>query len=251
MSQFISIHSFRGGTGKSNTTANIAALLANKGLKVGVVDSDIQSPGIHILFGIRGEDVKKSLNDYLWGHCTVAETAHDVTAQLGMGITGKVYLVPSSMDTNNIARVLREGYDISLMRDGLYDLAKELKLDVLLIDTHPGLNEETLLSIALSDFLLIIMRPDAQDYEGTAVTVSIAKRLQVPEINLVVNKVPPQYDMAHVKKQVQDTYDVNVAAIIPHSDDLMGLASQGIFAIQHPQHPITALYQQIVDLITT
>ncbi|MCA9998025.1 MAG: MinD/ParA family protein [Anaerolineales bacterium] len=251
MSKFISIHSFRGGTGKSNTTANIAALLANKGLKVGVVDSDIQSPGIHILFGIRGEDVKKSLNDYLWGHCTVAETAHDVTAQLGMGITGKVYLVPSSMDTNNIARVLREGYDISLMRDGLYDLAKELKLDVLLIDTHPGLNEETLLSIALSDFLLIIMRPDAQDYEGTAVTVSIAKRLQVPEINLVVNKVPPQYDMAHVKKQVQDTYDVNVAAIIPHSDDLMGLASQGIFAIQHPQHPITALYQQIVDLITT
>ena len=251
MSQVISIHSFRGGTGKSNTTANIAALLAKKGLRVGVVDSDIQSPGIHILFGIRGEDIKKSLNDYLWGHCAVKETAHDVTDQLGTAVSGKVYLVPSSMDTNNIARVLREGYDISLMRDGLYDLVQELKLDVLLIDTHPGLNEETLLSIALSDFLLIIMRPDAQDYEGTAVTVSIAKRLQVPEINVVVNKVPPHYDMAQVKEQVQHNYGANVAAVIPHSDDLMMLASQGIFALQYPEHPVTALYQQIVDLITT
>ena len=50
MAQIISIHSFRGGTGKSNTTANIAALLAAGGRRVGVVDTDIQSPGIHVLF---------------------------------------------------------------------------------------------------------------------------------------------------------------------------------------------------------
>ena len=28
MSKFISVHSFRGGTGKSNTTANLAVLMA-------------------------------------------------------------------------------------------------------------------------------------------------------------------------------------------------------------------------------
>ena len=50
MSKIISVHSFRGGTGKSNTTANLAVLLANAGKRVGVIDTDIQSPGIHVLF---------------------------------------------------------------------------------------------------------------------------------------------------------------------------------------------------------
>lgn len=54
MAKIISIHSFRGGTGKSNITANIAALLATEGQRVGVIDTDIQSPGIHALFGLGG-----------------------------------------------------------------------------------------------------------------------------------------------------------------------------------------------------
>jgi septum site-determining protein MinD len=52
MSKIVSVHSFRGGTGKSNTTANLAALLPRKGHRVGVVDTDIASPGIHVLFGL-------------------------------------------------------------------------------------------------------------------------------------------------------------------------------------------------------
>jgi len=52
MSRVISIHSFRGGTGKSNTTANLTGLLAQMGYRVGVVDTDIQSPGIHVIFGL-------------------------------------------------------------------------------------------------------------------------------------------------------------------------------------------------------
>jgi MinD-like ATPase involved in chromosome partitioning or flagellar assembly len=46
VSAIISIHSFRGGTGKSNTTANIAAVLAARGFRTAVIDADIQSPGI-------------------------------------------------------------------------------------------------------------------------------------------------------------------------------------------------------------
>ncbi len=64
--------------------------------------------------------------------------------------------------------MLREGYDVGLLNDGFQSLIEELNLDVLRIDTHPGLNEETLLSIAISDTLLIILRPDQQDYQGTS-----------------------------------------------------------------------------------
>ena len=49
--KIVSIHSFRGGTGKSNTTANLASQVALTGKRVGIVDTDIQSPGIHVLFG--------------------------------------------------------------------------------------------------------------------------------------------------------------------------------------------------------
>jgi MinD-like ATPase involved in chromosome partitioning or flagellar assembly len=250
MARIISIHSFRGGTGKSNTAANIAALLASQGLKVGVVDSDIQSPGIHILFGIRGEDVKYSLNDYLWGNCAIEETAHDVTSNLGAEVSGQVLLIPSSMDTGNIARVLHEGYDVGVMSQGLRELSAKLELDVLLIDTHPGLNEETLLSIALSDVLVIILRPDEQDYEGTAVTISVARRLQVPRMYLILNKVPQVYDIEQVKEQVVQTYETEIAAVIPHSDEMMTLASRGIFAMHFPNHPITKLFREVADQLT-
>ena len=72
MSKIISVHSFRGGTGKSNTSANLAYLCALRGLKVGVVDTDIQSPGIHVLFGMDEDDISAGrvvefLNPHLEG----------------------------------------------------------------------------------------------------------------------------------------------------------------------------------------
>ena len=245
MSQIISVHSYRGGTGKSNTTANLAALLACEGRRVGVVDTDIQSPGIHILFGLSETDIHHSLNDYLWGHCHIKETAHDVTPRLGGNVPGKVFLIPSSMKAGDIARVLREGYDVGVLRDGLHELIGALELDVLMIDTHPGINEETLLSIALSDALVIVLRPDQQDYQGTSVTVEVARKLDVPRLLLIVNKVPAVFDTADVRARVEQTYRCDVAAVLPHSDEMMALASSGLFVLRYPQHPITAALRQV------
>jgi MinD-like ATPase involved in chromosome partitioning or flagellar assembly len=247
MSKIVSVHSFRGGTGKSNTTANLAALLAAEGRRVGVVDTDIVSPGIHVLFGLAEDQMAHSLNDYLWGKCGIQETAHDVTANLGLQGEGKVYLVPSSIRAGEIARVLREGYDVGLLNDGFRDLIKALHLDVLIIDTHPGLNEETLLSIAISDVLIIVLRPDQQDYQGTGVTVEVARKLGVPNMLLIVNKVPAAFSTAEVKARVERAYNAQVAAVLPHSDEMMTLASGGVFVTRFPDHPITAMLQEIAQ----
>jgi len=53
VAKIISTHSFRGGTGKSNTTANLAVLVARAGWRVGIIDTDIQSPGVHVLFRVK------------------------------------------------------------------------------------------------------------------------------------------------------------------------------------------------------
>jgi MinD-like ATPase involved in chromosome partitioning or flagellar assembly len=249
MSKIISVHSFRGGTGKSNTSANLSYLCAMKGLRVGVVDTDIQSPGIHVLFGMDEEDMGRSLNDYLWGKCAIEETAYDVTASLGADVKGKVFLIPSSIKAGEIARVLREGYDVGLLNDGFEALIKNLNLDLLVIDTHPGLNEETLLSIAISDALVLILRPDQQDYQGTSVTVEVARKLDVPQMMLLVNKVPEVLNMDAVKKEVEKNYNCEVVAVIPHSNDLMALASSGIFSQRNPDHPVTKIYQQVANRV--
>lgn len=245
MAKIISIHSFRGGTGKSNTTANIATLLAAEGRRVGVVDTDIQSPGIHVLFGLAGEQITHSLNDFLWGKCDIQQTAHDVTPSLGTEISGQVLLIPSSIKAGDITQVLREGYDARLLTRGFRDLVKKLGLDVLMIDTHPGLNEETLLSIVISHTLAIIMRPDQQDYEGTGVAVQVARKLDVPRMMLVVNKVPIMFDITEVRAKVEQTYHCEVGAVLPHSDEMMALASSGIFALRYPEHPITTMLKEV------
>ncbi len=250
MTQIISVHSFRGGTGKSNTTANLAALLALQGKRVGVVDTDIASPGIHVLFGLAEEQMIRSLNDYLWGKCAIQETAHDVTASLGGDVKGCVFLVPSSIRAGEIAKVLREGYDVALLNDGFRELSRALKLDILMIDTHPGLNEETLLSIAISDVLLIIMRPDQQDYQGTGVTVEVARKLSVPRMLLVVNKVPAAFAEAEVQTRIEKAYGTAVAAVLPHSDEMMVLASGAVFVTRYPYHPITARLTQVAGRLT-
>ncbi len=249
MARIVAVHSFRGGTGKSNVTANLAALLAAGGRRVGVVDTDIQSPGIHVLFGLDENRMSYSLNDYLWGNCDIEQAAYDVTANVGTSLPGKVLLIPSSIKVKEIARVLKEGYDVGLLNDGYQRLLRELQLDLLIIDTHPGLNEETLLSIAISDVLVILMRPDQQDYQGTSVTVEVARKLGVPRMLLVVNKVPKGYDVAEVKTRVQETYGCPVAAVLPHSDDLMALGSAGIFVFRYPDDPVSQGLRQLASLI--
>jgi MinD-like ATPase involved in chromosome partitioning or flagellar assembly len=251
MGKIISVHSFRGGTGKSNTTANLCGVLAGQGLRVGVIDTDIVSPGIHVLFGLGEEEITRSLNDYLWGKCNIEDAAHDVTSHLRVPVKGKVYLIPSSMKTSDIARVLREGYDVGLLNDGYQRFMEKLKLDVMLIDTHPGLNEETLLSIAVSDALAIILRPDSQDYQGTAVTVEVARKLDVPRMVLVVNKTPQAFNFNDVKNRVEQTFKCEVAAVLPHSDEMMTLASEGIFVLSYPNHPMTAQLKQVANRLMT
>ena len=212
-----------------------------------VVDTDIASPGIHVLFNLDESEMVHSLNDYLWGKCSIEDAAHDVTGLIGGDIKGQIFLIPSSIKAGEIARILREGYDVGLLNDGFRDVVDKLNLDFLLIDTHPGLNEETLLSIAISDALVIILRPDSQDYQGTIVTVDVAKKLDVPKMLMVVNKVPSTFDLADVRTRVEQTYNATVAAVFPHSDEMMTLASSGIFAIQYPDNIMTKALRSLVD----
>lgn len=250
MTRIVAFHSYRGGTGKTNVAANVAAELVRRGRRLAVVDVDIQSPGIHVLFGC-DPTAAPTLNDYLWGRCRVEEAAIDVTpaAADGAATAGRLSLVPASVRTADIARVLKEGYDVEMLNDGLAALCRQLELEYLLIDTHPGINEETLLSIAIADIALILLRPDHQDYQGTAVTLELARRLEVPRILLVVNKMHPEFDAALLAERIAETYAAEVGATIPMSDDILRLGSGGLFSLADPAHPFSTEIRRLVTAI--
>jgi MinD-like ATPase involved in chromosome partitioning or flagellar assembly len=252
MGQIVSIHSFRGGTGKSNVTANLAAQVALADKRVGIVDTDIQSPGIHVLFGLDETNMGNTLNDFLHGKCTIREVAFPVGEHAGQRaqLVGKhLWLFPSSIRGTEISKILREGFDINLLNTGLQTLMNEFDLDYLFIDTHPGLNEETLLSIAISDLLIIILRPDHQDFQGTAVTVDIARSLDVPEMLLMVNKAVPGYDYDDLKEQIESAYKTSLTGILPLNFELANNASKDLFSLSNPRHPWSQELRKVTEAI--
>lgn len=245
MAKVLAVHSFRGGTGKSNLSANLAVALGLQGRRVAVIDTDLASPGIHVLFGFSPEDGQPTLNDHLQGDTPILKCAHEVTPPDVKRAHGHIWLVPAAMEADRIARLLREGYKVEHLNDALYQLAEQLKIDVVIVDTHPGINEETLLTTAISDCLLMVMRPDTQDYLGTAVAIEVAERLDVPAIRLVVNKLPNHFDREQVHQRVVDSYGVPIGAILPLSEDLLSLASGGLAVLAFPDHQWS---QQVLSL---
>jgi MinD-like ATPase involved in chromosome partitioning or flagellar assembly len=249
MAHILSIHSFRGGTGKSNLTANLAAALALRGKRVAVFDTDLASPGIHILYGFTPAPGQCTLNDHLQGEARIVDCAHDVSPEQVSQSRGRIWLVPAAMEGDRIARLLREGYQVEKLNDAFFELGDKLSLDVVLVDTHPGINEETLLSTAIADCLLMVMRPDSQDYLGTAVAIEVAERLEVPAVRMVVNKLPDHFDVAQVRERVTNSYGVPIAALLPLSDDLLNLASGGLAVLTFPTHPWSAQVTALADAL--
>jgi len=253
--KIVSIHSFRGGTGKSNTTANLASQVAMAGKRVGVVDTDIQSPGIHVLFGLDETKMGKTINDYLHDKATIREIGYPIHDNTGGGggrskLAGKnIWLFPSSIRGREISQILKEGIDFNKLNEGLQTTIKEFELDYLFIDTHPGLNEETLLSIATSDILIIILRPDNQDLQGTSVTVDIARSLDVPNLLLMVNKALPKYDFKELKAEIENKFSAPVAGILPLSFDIAENASNDLFSLRFPDHEWSKALRGVAEAV--
>src|SRR5688572_10415314 len=105
----IAVHSFKGGTGKSTITANLAVSLAREGKKVGVLDLDLAGPGLHVLFEMKPDEIRHTLNDYFLGNCTPGDIAIDLTEKLGLR-RGSLVFIPASFKAEDIIKVLSKGY---------------------------------------------------------------------------------------------------------------------------------------------
>src|SRR5438105_1345137 len=153
----IAVHSFKGGTGKSTIAANLAVSLAFEGRRVGVLDLDLAGPGLHVLFEMKPDEMRHTLNDYFLGTCSADEITLDLTEKMNLK-SGRLVFVPASFKAEDIIRVLSKGYEIGMFRNALDVISRLYNLEYMIIDTHPGIEKSTLVSMGVCDLNIIISR---------------------------------------------------------------------------------------------
>jgi MinD-like ATPase involved in chromosome partitioning or flagellar assembly len=151
------------------------------------------------------------------------------------------------MNIEAISKVVADGYDVSRLNSQFDALKKSLGLDLLVIDSHPGLNRETMLTTAVSDTLLIVIRPDRQDYHGTAVMLQVASRLQVPRVFMLANKVPRRLDRNAVRERIQSAMGYEMLAALPLEEEMACLGSEALFVQRFPDHALSLQIREVAE----
>jgi len=244
MPQVVVVHSYRRGTGKTSLVVNMAASLAATGKRVGVIDAALQAPSVNVLFGLTESKTGYYLNDFLLGKCAIEQTIHDVTPSLLTNQKGRIILVPANTKFVEFDST-KDIYNRERLVTGVESILTSQELDILLIDTSAGINDDSLFALAISDTLVIILRPDQQDYQGTAVITDLARTLEIPRILLVVNTVSQSFDYEAVKQEVEQIYAYEVAAVLPVSEQLLGLLNREIFVLNSPHNPMAEDINQL------
>ena len=168
----IGVISGKGGVGKSTVTAMIAAALASKGEKVGILDADITGPSIPRLFGI----TEKAESD---GECVYPRES-------GKGI--KIMSINLLLE-DETSPVIWRGPVISGTVKQFWTEVAWGELDTLLVDMPPGTGDVPLTvfqSIPI-DGLIVVTTP--QELVGMIVSkaVNMADMMNVPVLGLVEN----------------------------------------------------------------
>jgi MinD-like ATPase involved in chromosome partitioning or flagellar assembly len=247
MVRSIAIHSFKGGTGKTTITANLAVALVSHGKNVGVMDMDLEGPGLHVLFNVDPDQIPHTLNDVLRDKARAEETAIPMNDRLGLKGAGNLYFCPASTKIDEMLRTLRTGFELESFSKAVSKLQDQFQLDYLLIDTHPGLENDTLLAMGVCNHHLIISRLDHQDIFGTGVLVKVASSLG-KTTHLVVNMIPASLKNSQASKLangIGDQFNVPVLGWFPFSEEVQRSLSRSVFILAERRHSMTTKFQEL------
>ena len=190
----ISFYSYKGGVGRSQMCANVAAYLAlKKGKKVLLWDWDFEAPGLHYYFGKTNADIQnigtiEVLDAYSNMMRTTAEVSEDnysffpseafvplvelTPTRFG---EGKLDLLPGgNYNDNYVNKINRfnwfEFYELldgSVYIESLKKWAKSSEYDYVLIDSRTGINDYSgICNLQLPDVNVITMVANEQNIQG-------------------------------------------------------------------------------------
>jgi ATP-binding protein involved in chromosome partitioning len=170
----IMVMSGKGGVGKSTVAANLAARLADRGHKVGLLDADIHGPSIPKMFGI--EDEKPTVDEN--GIIPVAVTEN-------LSVMSVALLLPDK----DAPVIWRGPAKMGAIKQFLEEVSWG-KLDYLIIDLPPGTGDEPLSIAQLIekvDGAVVVTTPQDVAIVSVRKSIRFAEILEIPVIGLVEN----------------------------------------------------------------
>jgi len=250
MTKVIAVHSFKGGTGKTTLTANLAATLAQHS-KVGVMDLDLSGPGLHVLFGLRKGEIRSTLTDIFLGDASPEDVVIDLTQRFGFS-KGGLYFCPASNKVEDMLRLLKAGLEVTLFQDTLQKVGEQYKLDYIIVDTHPGVENDTVLAMGCCDAMVLVSRVDQQDLFGTAVMVLLAETFEKPTF-LTLNMVPPGVrikDAMKVGKELAQLFKSRFLQAFEFQMDVINNLSRSVFVMDNPNSSFAHKVSEAAETLT-
>ena len=170
---FVAVASGKGGVGKSTVAANLAAALAKRGLRVGLLDADIYGPSVPLMFGVPGDE-KPRLNEQ-----------RRIVPLLRYGV--KLLSMGFLVDDKN-AVIWRGPMVSSAVRQFLNDAAWG-DLDVLVLDLPPGTGDVqlTLVQTVPLTGAVVVSTPQPVALADAKKAVAMFGNVNVPVLGIVEN----------------------------------------------------------------
>lgn len=255
MSKIIAVHSYKGGTGKTLLSVNLATTLAKHGKKVCLIDLDFRAPSLFAILKV--EETKCWFNDYLNGTCGIDKVIADLSNRIESN--EKFYVALANPKTDAIRDMSAkdrkwEMQALSKLLSLKKDLMKDNDFDYLIFDTSPGMQYSSINAIVAADLVVVATTRDRSDEEGTKRMLRGLYDLFEKKTGLVLNKVLDptlKTKKTEVQTRVKDFYQVPLLGIVPCYCDVLRAKGDIIFVQDQPDHPFTKVLDEMVRKIET
>jgi len=195
MGKIIGIISLKGGVGKTSTVTALGDAMSDFDKKVLLVDGNLSAPNLGMHLNVI--DPEKTLHHVLRGEANPKDAIHKLE---------NFDMMPSSLYDRSQVNPLK-------LKDKLKSLKR--KYDVIIVDSPPSMNEETMGVMNASDEIFIITTPDYPTMSTTLKTAKIIKQRGAPLTGLIINKAyGKNFELS--TEDIEKTAEVPVMAVLPH-----------------------------------
>ena len=205
MGKTIGVLSLKGGVGKTSSVVALGSSLATFGKKVLLIDANFSAPNLGLHLNVVDPEI--TIHSVLENKANAREAIQTVS---------NFDIIPASIFGNPNLNYLK-------LRDKIKSLKRNY--DIILLDSSPSLNEETLAAINASDEILVVTTPDHSTLSTTLKSIKLAKEKGVPIIGLILNKVHEKGFEVSID-DVEDTIEIPVMALIPHDLNILKALSE-------------------------
>jgi len=254
LGKIIAVHSYKGGTGKTLLSVNLAVAFAQHGRNVCLLDIDFRAPSLFTILKI--EKAEYWLNDYLNGMCEIDKVLIDISdriqnnGKLFVGLANPVTESIRDMSSKDRKWEMRALGRLLTLRNSLLN---DKGFDYLIFDTSPGLQYSSINAIVSADLVIVATTLDRSDVDGTKRMLRELYDLFEKKTEIILNKVLNDVSLKSVKEEMQtkikDIYQAPLLGIIPCFCDVLKAEGGIIFAHEKPGHPFAKILDEMADKI--